>query len=109
MGKKNYSQQRKWAILPARIARIDPAQEKKFVEGTYKVRYFWTMSTTKSLKAAEDGLYKEEVKRLLGFIVLQTQLAFFLGSRNKKVILDSYYGEIFLPYNKSVIDQAKRI
>ena len=66
------------------------------------------MSTTKSLKAAEDGLYKE-VKRLPGFIVLQTQLAFFLGSRNKQVILDYYYSEIFLPYNESVIDQAKRI
>ena len=31
----------------------------------------------------------------LGFIVLQTQLAFTIGSRNKQAILDSYQSEIF--------------
>ena len=53
----------------------------------------------------------------LGFIVLQKQLAFTLGSRNKQVILDSYQSEIFCytmnpltfkprEYKLSCIDQA---
>ena len=34
---------------------LDPAQEKDYVEWTYKVRYFWTMSAMESQKAAEES------------------------------------------------------
>ena len=80
---------------PLGTARTDPAQEKMFVERTYKVRNFWTMSVTKSPKAAEDSQTKKKFNDPLWFIALQTQLAVFLGSRNKQVILDSYYSETF--------------
>ena len=52
---------------------------------TYKVRNFWTMFAY---------TYKK-INDPLGFIVLQTQLAFTIGSRNKQAILDSYQSEIF--------------
>ena len=39
--------------------------------------------------AAEDRQNKENLNDPRGFIVLQTQLAFLLGSRCQKVILDS--------------------
>ena len=40
-------------------------------------------------------IYIEKINDPLGFIVLQTQLAFTIGSRNKQAILDSYQSEIF--------------
>ena len=39
--------------------------------------------------AAEDRQNEENINYNSGFIVLQTQLAFSLGSRSQKVILDS--------------------
>ena len=38
---------------------------------------------------------EKKINDPLGFIVLQTQLAFSIGSRNKQAILDSYQSEIF--------------
>ena len=52
---------------------------------TYKVRNFWTMFAY---------TYKK-INDPLGFIVLRTQLAFTMGSRNKQAIPDSYQSEIF--------------
>ena len=52
---------------------------------TYKVRNFWTMFAYTCKKINDP----------LGFVVLQTQLAFTIGSRNKQAILDSYQSEIF--------------
>ena len=60
---------------------------------------------------------QKKLNNPLGFIVLQKQLAFTLGSRNKQVILDSYQSEIFCytmnpltfkprEYKLSCIDQA---
>ena len=63
---------------PRGIALIDPAQEKKVEERSYKVRNFWTMLATESQKAAEDSPKKKIKKKLndsLGFIVLQAQFA----------------------------------
>ena len=42
-----------------------------------------------SQQSLEDRQNKENINDCRGFIVLQTQLAFFLGSRSQKVILDS--------------------
>ena len=67
------------------------------------------MLATKSPKAAEDSQNKEKLNGPLGFIVLQAQLAVFLGSQNKQVILDSYKSEIFFLYNKSFTYQAERL
>ena len=57
---------------------------------------------------AELSQNKENIllKNSPGFTVLQTQLAFFLSSQNKGVILDSYSSEIFLSYAKSFIDNV---
>ena len=41
-------------------------------------------------KSLEDSQNKENIDDSSGFIVLQTQLAFFPGSRCKQVILDSW-------------------
>ena len=38
---------------------------------------------------------EKKIKDPLGFIVLQTQLPFTIGSRNEQAILDSYQSEIF--------------
>ena len=40
-------------------------------------------------------IHRKKINDPLGFIVLQTQLAFSIGSRNKQAILDSYQSEIF--------------
>ena len=40
-------------------------------------------------------IHRKKINDPLGFIVLQTQLAFTIGSRNKQAILDSYQSEIF--------------
>ena len=47
---------------PRGIALIDPAQEKKVEERSYKVRNFWTMLATESQKAAEDSP-KKKIKK----------------------------------------------
>ena len=44
---------------PLRTARVNPAPEKKCVEQNYKVRNIWTISATKSHKAAEDSQNKK--------------------------------------------------
>ena len=49
-----------------------------------QVRNFWTMSAMKSQKAAEDSQTKENINDTRGFVLLQTQMAFFPGSRNTK-------------------------
>ena len=62
-----------------------------------------------------SAIHRKKINDPLGFIVLQTQLAFSIGSRNKQAILDSYQSEIFcytmnlLLYSESFNDQAKRI
>ena len=49
------------------------------------------MAVIKLQKVAEDSQNKKKnVSNLFGFIMLQTQLAFFPGSWNKQDILDSY-------------------
>ena len=57
---------------------------------TNKVSNFWTMPVVESQKSTEERQNKENMKDCRGLIVLQTQLAFFLGSGSKKVILDSF-------------------
>ena len=57
---------------------------------TNKVNNFWTMPVVESQKSTEESQNKENMKDCRGLIVLQTQLAFFLGSGSKKVILDSF-------------------
>ena len=42
-----------------------------------------------------SAIHRKKINDPLGFIVLQTQLAFSIGSRNKQAILDSYQSEIF--------------
>ena len=42
-----------------------------------------------------SAIRRKKINDPLGFIVLQTQLAFTIGSRNKQAILDSYQSEIF--------------
>ena len=54
------------------------------MERTNKVRNFWTMSAMKSQKAAEDSQTKENINDTRGFVLLQTQMGFFPGSRNTK-------------------------
>ena len=39
-------------------------------------------------------MHRKKINDPHGFIVLQTQLAFTIGSRNEKAILDSYQSEI---------------
>ena len=57
---------------------------------TNKVSNFWTMPVVESQKSTEERQNKENMKDCRRLIVLQTQLAFFLGSGSKKVILDSF-------------------
>ena len=54
------------------------------MQRTNKVHNFWTMSAMKSQKAAEDSQTKENINDTRGFVLLQTQMAFFPGSRNTK-------------------------
>ena len=62
---------------------------------------------SKSQKKAEYSQNRENIlNNSRGFTVLLTQLAFFLSSQNKGVILDSYSSEIFLPYAKSFTDNV---
>ena len=62
---------------------------------------------SKSQKKAEYSQNKENIlNNSRGFTVLLTQLAFFLSSQNKGVILDSYSSEILLSYAKSFIDNV---
>ena len=63
------------------------------------------MSAMKTQKAAEDSQNKENRNDSREFMVLQTQLAFFPGSRSRQVILNKL-SEIFWQYNKSFINQA---
>ena len=60
-------------------------------ERTNRVCNFQTMPV-ESQKSAEDHhkRNKENINDCRGFIVLQTQLAFFLGSGSQKFILDSF-------------------
>ena len=58
-------------------------------ERTNRVRNFWKLPAVESQKSAEDRQNEENINYNHGFIVLQTQLAFSLGSRSQKVILDS--------------------
>lgn len=66
------------------------------MERTYKVRNSWKKSAMGTRKAADDkineqGKYTESVNNSRGLIVLvgTSQLAFFPGSQDKQVILDS--------------------
>ena len=45
--------------------------------------YFWAISAMKSQKTAEESHNKENIKNPRGFIVLQTQMSFSLGSGNR--------------------------
>ena len=69
---------------PLGIACSDPLQKKKKKGhgGDLKVHNCQTMSAMKSQKVAEDSQNKENMNKVLGFIVLQTQLSFFPGSQN---------------------------
>ena len=49
--------------------------------GDLKVHNCQTMSAMKSQKVAEDSQNKENMNKVPGFIVLQTQLSFFPGSQ----------------------------
>lgn len=64
---------------PLRIAHFGPAQEKKVHEADLQGYNFWTKSTTKLQKEAEDSQSKEKINHPLGIVVLQTQLAIFPG------------------------------
>lgn len=64
----------------------------------FKVRFSFKMSATVSKKETFNDSH--------GFIVPQTQFDFFPGSRNKLVILDSYYIEVFLLYDKTLINRG---
>ena len=67
---------------PLGIACSDPLQKKKKVHGgDLKVHNCQTMSAMKSQKVAEDSQNKENMNKVPGFIVLQTQLSFFPGSQ----------------------------
>ena len=58
------------------------------MERTYNFRSFWTMSATKSPKAAEDRQNKEKIKRPSWvYFAIQTQLAFFPSSQKSSLIL----------------------
>ena len=48
------------------------------------------MPAVESQKSAEDRQNKENINDCRGFIVLQTHLAFFLGSGSKNIILASF-------------------
>ena len=67
----------------------------------------WRRSRKKRQKTVKTK--QKKLNDPLGFIVLQAQLAGFLGSQNKQVILDSYKSEIFFLYNKSFTDRAERL
>ena len=56
---------------------------------TDRVCNYWKLPAVESQKSLEDRQNKENRNDCSGFIVLQTQLAFVLGSRSWKVILDS--------------------
>ena len=58
-------------------------------ERTDRVCNYWKLPAVESQKSLEDRQNKENRNDCRGFIVLQTQLAFVLGSRSWKVILDS--------------------
>ena len=64
---------------PLGIACSDPLQKKKVLGGDLKVHNCQTMSAMKSQKVAEDSQNKENMNKVPGFIVLQTQLSFFPG------------------------------
>lgn len=65
---------------PLGIACSDPLQKKKKGHGgDLKVHNCQTMSAMKSQKVAEVSQYKENMNKVPGFIVLQTQLSFFPG------------------------------
>ena len=68
---------------PLGIACSDPLQKKKKKGhgGDLKVHNCQTMSAMKSQKVAEDSQNKENMNKVPGFIVLQTQLSFFPGSQ----------------------------
>ena len=66
---------------PLGIACSDPLQKKKGHGGDLKVHNCQTMSAMKSQKVAEDSQNKENMNKVPGFIVLQTQLSFFPGSQ----------------------------
>ena len=73
-----------------------------------KVSNFWTMPVVESQKSTEGSQNKENMKDCRGLIVLQTQLAFFLGSGSKKVILDSFKIKRNLRLNDvKVLNRAK--
>ena len=55
---------------------------------------YWSHAR-KLTKFVTFGQCRKKINDPLGFIVLQTQLAFTIGSRNKQAILDSYQSEIF--------------
>ena len=65
------------------------------------------MSAMEKQNATEDSQNKEHINDSRGSIVLKTKLAFFLGSRDKQFIINSYYGEIFLQCNESFICSFK--
>lgn len=48
---------------PLRIAHFDPAQEKKVHEADLQGYNFWTKSTTKPQKEAEDSQSKEKINQ----------------------------------------------
>ena len=70
--------------FPHGIARFDPAQ-------TYKARNSWAMSVMKSKKLAERSQNKKKQKNegLSRFCYTTNLVAFFPGSWNKTIILDS--------------------
>ena len=86
-----------------------PRKKKRSWSGLAKLVTFgqcWRRSHRKRQKTVKT---KKKLNGPLGFIVLQAQLAVFLGSQNKQVILDSYKSEIFFLYNKSFTYQAERL
>ena len=68
-----------WLPKPLGIVVFDPAQE----EEVHGAVIFWAISAMKSQKTAEESHNKENIKNPRGFIVLQTQMSFSLGSGNR--------------------------
>ena len=63
---------------PLGIARFDPAQEKRYMARTCKVRN-WTMSVMKLQKAGEESQSNANTNDPRRFIVPETQVAFFFS------------------------------
>ena len=58
-------------------------------------RAWWAHPRPLGILRIDSPYIEKKINDPPGFIVLQTQLAFTIGSRNKQAILDSYQSEIF--------------